>query len=125
MIKGIGNDIIEISRIQKAIENKRFLEKYFTAEENNLFNIKNYNVQTIAGNFAVKEAVSKVFGTGFRGFAPLDIEVLRDQQGKPYVTLYNGAKEMAIKLDISHIHVSISHSKTNVVAVAIGEGLLN
>ena len=44
--------------------------------------------QKAAGNFAVKEAISKVFGTGVRGFGLKDIEVLRDPRGKPYVILY-------------------------------------
>ncbi|WP_113674712.1 holo-ACP synthase [Vallitalea guaymasensis] len=121
MIKGIGNDIIEISRIEKAILNKRFLEKYFTLNENKLFETKNYRGETIAGNFAVKEAVSKVLGTGFVNFTPIDVEVLRDDKGKPYVVLYNGAKDLARQLDISMIHVSISHSRDNVTAIAVGE----
>ncbi|GMQ56861.1 holo-ACP synthase [Vallitalea sediminicola] len=121
MIKGIGNDIVEVDRIEKAIHNKRFLEKFFTSDENKLFAAKNYRGETIAGNFAVKESVSKVLGTGFVHFAPIDIEVLRDDKGKPYVILYNGAKDLARQLDISMIHVSISHSKDNVIAIAIGE----
>ena len=48
-----------------------------------------------ASNFAVKEAVSKVFGTGIRNFSLLDIEVLRDPLGKPYVNLYGAAKDIA------------------------------
>ena len=52
-------------------------------------------VSRLAGDFAVKEAVSKVFGTGFRGFGLLDIEVLRDELGKPWVRLHGGAKKLA------------------------------
>lgn len=121
MIKGLGNDIIEINRIEEAMKNKRFLVKYFTKNENVLFENKNYHPQTVAGNFAVKEAVAKVLGTGFVGFSPIDIEVLRDEKGKPYVILYNRALEIASDINISTIHVSISHSKSNVVAVAVGE----
>ncbi|MCT4598671.1 MAG: holo-ACP synthase [Vallitalea sp.] len=121
MIKGIGNDIIEINRIEEAIKNKRFLQKYFTCKENMLFEDRNYQPQTIAGNFAVKEAVAKVLGTGFVGFSLIDIEVLRDEKGKPYVNLYNKAKEIASDINITNIHVSLSHSRTNVVAVAVGE----
>lgn len=121
MIKGIGNDIIEINRIEEAIKNKKFLEKFFTQKENILFESRNYQPQTIAGNFAVKEAVAKVLGTGFVGFSPIDIEVLRDEKGKPYVTLYNKAKEIASDINITDIYVSISHSKSNVVAVAVSQ----
>ncbi|GKX31661.1 holo-[acyl-carrier-protein] synthase [Vallitalea longa] len=121
MIKGIGNDIIEISRIEKAIQNERFLEKYFTLNENRLFEDRNLRPETIAGNFATKEAVSKVLGTGFVDFSLADIEVLRDDMGKPYVILYNNARSLAEKLNISRIHVSISHSKEYVIATALGE----
>ncbi len=51
------------------------------------------NASRLAGDFAVKEAVSKVFGTGFRGFGLLDIEVLRDEFGKPWVQLHGGSEE--------------------------------
>jgi phosphopantetheine--protein transferase-like protein len=122
MIRGIGNDIIEIDRIEKALTNNRFLEKYFTEDENELFKSKKYRAESIAGNFAVKEAVSKALGTGFRSFSPIDIEVLRDNNNKPFVNLYNRAKELADELGINEIHVSISHSKDNVIAIAIGEG---
>lgn len=124
MIKGIGTDIVEIARIKKSIENKRFLDKYFTAQENTLFKKRDYRVETIAGNFAVKEAVSKVLGTGFIGFTLTDIEVLRDHRGKPYIHLYREAKNLAQASQIRDIHVSISHSEHYVVAVAIGEGAM-
>ena len=63
MIIGIGTDIIEISRIQKAVENKSFLSKIYTKSEQQLFH--NCNYETLAGNFAAKEAVVKAMGTGF------------------------------------------------------------
>lgn len=56
MIIGIGTDIIEVSRLAKAIENSRFLERYFTESENAYFLLKNRNPQTIAASFAAKEA---------------------------------------------------------------------
>lgn len=51
-------------------------------------------VSRLAGDFAVKEAVSKVFGTGFRGFGLLDIEVLRDELGKPWVRLHGEQRNL-------------------------------
>mgnify|MGYP000529639502 CR=1 FL=1 len=72
--------------------------------------------------FAVKEAVSKVFGTGFRGFGLLDIEVLRDELGKPWVRLHGGAKKLADSLKITRIHVSITNTGSLASAYAVGEG---
>lgn len=121
MIIGIGNDIIEIERINKAVLKPRFLEKYFTENEINLFYTRNSNIEIIAGNFAVKESVSKVFGTGVRGFTLKDIEVLRDEMGKPFVILHHQAKNIAEKMKINNLHVSISHSEKYAVGFAVGE----
>lgn len=122
MIIGIGNDIIEIDRIKKAIARAGFIEKYFTTREIELFESRNSNPEIIAGNFTVKEAVSKVFGTGVRGFSLIDIEVLRDIQGKPYVNLLRNAKLQAEKNGIKTLFVSIAHCKDYAVGFAVGEG---
>lgn len=122
MIGGIGNDIIEIGRIQKAIErNANFIHKHFTLKEQAYFQTRNHAPETIAGNFAAKEAVSKALGTGFRGFGPSDIEVIRNEAGAPIVCLYAGAKELAKAKGISTIWVSISHCKAYATAYAIAE----
>ena len=69
MIIGIGTDIIEIDRIENAINNnKRFLEKVFTIKEIEMFKKRNMRSEIVAGNFAAKEAISKALGTGFRYF---------------------------------------------------------
>lgn len=119
MIVGIGTDLIELQRVIDACENKPFLERVFTQKEQDL--IKK-DKKKCAGNFAVKEAVVKLFGTGFGKCRPVDIEVLRNTSGAPYIILYGAAKDMAKKLGIERIHVSISNTKEYANAVAIGEG---
>ncbi len=120
MVKGIGIDIIELDRIDRAIKKSgRFLERLFTDAEIAYFRSKNMRVESIAGNFAAKEAIVKSLGTGVRGFAWKDIEVLRDEMGKPVVFLYNGAEDIANQRDIKEIMVSISHCKTYAVANSI------
>jgi len=120
MIKGIGIDIIEIQRIDKAVSNSRFLERIFTYNEIQYFKDVNYNRSTIAGNFAAKEAVVKAIGTGVRGFKWTDVEIIRNTVGKPEVVLYGAAKKIACVNGISKILVSISHSRDYAVAEAIG-----
>lgn len=120
MIIGVGTDIIEISRIKRASEKKGFLKKVFTQNEIDIFKDGKFN--SIAGNFAVKEAVSKAFGTGISGFNMTDIEVLRDEKGKPFVVLRDGAEVIAKNLGIEKIHVSISHNMENAIAYVIAEG---
>jgi len=122
MIKGIGNDIIEIERVKKAAEKDSFLKKVFSEEELAYFRQKNMRAETIAGNFAAKEAVAKAMGTGFSGFEPSDVAVLRNENGKPYVVLKGEAKEKAFSLGINKIEVSISHCRDYASAFAVCEG---
>lgn len=118
MIVGVGTDLIEIARIEKACGKQAFLSRIYTEEECRLAGGK---ASRFAGNFAVKEAVSKALGTGFRTFMPIDIEVLRDKLGKPYVNLYHGAKERAQELGVSQIHVSISNIRDYAQAFVVAE----
>lgn len=121
MIIGIGTDIIEIERIEEAIKkNKRFLDKLFTKDENILFEKKSMRPEVIAGNFAAKEAISKALGTGIRGFSFKDIEVLRDELGKPIAKL-NGNIESIVGIKAYKLNVSISHNNTNAIAFAVLE----
>lgn len=121
MIYGIGNDIIEINRIQKAIERtESFLVKVFTEEELEYFKSKNMKMETVAGNFAAKEALSKALGTGFRGIGLRDIEILRNPLGKPYIKVREEILEK-FKLEKAKFHVTISHNKTSAIAMVIIE----
>ena len=118
MISGIGNDLIEIERVAKACEKVYFLNRCYTESE---IEMCGGNSSKLAGNFAVKEAVAKAFGTGFRGFELKDIEVLRDEYGKPYVNLYGGAKEIYNSIKAQGIYVTISNTKDFAMACAVVE----
>ncbi|AGF59275.1 MULTISPECIES: holo-ACP synthase [Clostridium] len=121
MIIGIGTDIIEIGRIEKVISRTRsFIERSFTTKEIEYFSLHGFKGNVIAGNFAAKEAISKALGTGFRGFGLKDIEVLRDELGKPIVYLNDNINKI-VDIKKVNIHVSISHSKENAIAYAVME----
>ena len=127
MIIGIGVDIIEIGRVRQAIRNnKNFLSKLFTEREIDYFISRNMNSEVIAGNFAAKEAVSKALGTGMRGFSFKDIEILRNELGKPEVILHNGANLIGNKLvennNSLRVHLSISHNNSSAIAYSVLEG---
>ena len=81
MVYGIGNDLIEIDRIKKSMENGRFMSFCFSQAERAAFG---GSAQKLAGCFAAKEALAKALGTGVRGFSMEEISVLRDEFGKPY-----------------------------------------
>ena len=120
MIVGIGNDIIEIERIEKAISKEGFKDKIYTQRE--LENIKKRGdrVETYAGIFSAKEAISKAIGTGVREFSLTDLEVLNDDLGKPYVVVSERLdKIIKSKKENYQIEISISHSKKYATAMAV------
>ena len=120
MIVGIGNDIIEIERIEKAISKEGFKNKVYTQRE--LKNIKKRGdrVETYAGIFSAKEAISKAIGTGVREFSLTDLEILNDDLGKPYVVVSEKLdKIIKSKKEDYQIEISISHSKKYATAVAM------
>ena len=120
MIVGIGNDIIEIERIEKAISKEGFKNKIYTQRE--LKNIKKRGdrVETYAGIFSAKEAISKAIGTGVRKFSLTDLEILNDDLGKPYVVVSEKLdKIIKSKKEDYQIEISISHSKKYAIAMAI------
>ena len=108
MIFGIGCDLCDIERIKKA--NERFFMRCFTSAENELFARKPDRFETAAANFAAKEAFSKALGTGVRGFALNEVEVLRDETGKPFIKLYGNAEKLCRSRGINGIFVSLSHT---------------
>ena len=110
MILGTGCDLVEIERMKKACEKEAFLSRVYTERERRQAGGK---ASVLAGDFAVKEAVAKVFG---------DIEVLRDDLGKPYVNLYGRARETAEEKGILRLEVSISNTREYAMAFAVGEG---
>ena len=108
MIVGIGTDLMELKRIAKAYEKESFRRRVYTEQEQKLIGTR---MQTAAGNFAVKEAVAKAFGTGFGKIAPIEIEALREPSGKPYVILHGRAETMQQEKNIRMVHVSISNTR--------------
>ena len=118
MIIGVGTDLIEIERVEKACQRESFLRKVYTENERRE---AADNIRRLAGDFAVKEAVSKALGTGFSCCSPVEIEVLRDTLGKPYVRLYGGADSKAREIGADALFVSISDTKEYVIAFAVAE----
>ncbi|KEI95399.1 4'-phosphopantetheinyl transferase [Clostridium botulinum A2B7 92] len=123
MIYGIGTDITEVRRIEKAItRNKNFINKLFTKNEMDLWEKKNFKLEFIAGRFAAKEAISKALGTGIRDFNFKDIEIINNELGKPQVILKPKAEDIIRKISKSYkIHLSISHEKEYAIAYALLE----
>lgn len=122
---GIGTDIIECLRIAKMIERhgELFLTRVYTPHEIEYCTARKAATQHYAGRFAAKEAVLKALGTGWtRGIQWRDIEVCNEIGGKPKLALGGAARELAEKLGITEMHITISHCRTHATAFALAEG---
>jgi holo-[acyl-carrier protein] synthase len=118
-VASIGVDIVDIERVESAIKRwgERFLNRIYTEAELRTYQDR---LASLASRFAAKEAVMKVLGTGGIGIAWREIEILAGDDGKPLVKLYGQALNKAGELNLKEVSVSLSDSKQNAVAVAIG-----
>jgi holo-[acyl-carrier protein] synthase len=119
-IVGLGVDICEISRMERALDRHPTMrERVFTPEEIAYCDSKARPAESYAGRFAAREAVIKTLG-GYRGKRWQDISVTRAPSGAPAIRLEGNAKRRADQLGIERVLVTFTHEKTNAVAFAIG-----
>jgi holo-[acyl-carrier protein] synthase len=124
MIYGVGIDLIAIERMQRAITRTgaRLIERLYTDVEQAYCGTQPPPYACYAVRFAAKEAFLKALGTGLRQrMRWRDMEVWRDDLGKPSLRLYGYLHERCIAADIRHIHLSLSHSMTCAIAQVILE----
>ncbi|MCL2857208.1 MAG: holo-ACP synthase [Oscillospiraceae bacterium] len=115
----IGIDHLEISRIAKAMENPRFLPRYFGERELAYLARKKFPPASVAAGFCAKEAFAKALGTGIRGFALREIELLRAESGRPYLA-FTGKAAALVEASGLRFEVSVSHDKHYALAQVIG-----
>lgn len=118
-IKGIGCDMVDVARIERLLQQSRFLQKVYTPYEQAVISAK--SAHTAAGLWAAKEAVSKALGTGFRGFSLRDIEICQKESGQPFVKLNGSAASILAAIGAQTIHLSITHERDRAMAFAIAE----
>jgi holo-[acyl-carrier protein] synthase len=116
----VGVDLIEISRIESTLAKfgDKFLRRIYTELEIAFCRGRS---SELAARFAAKEAVMKAVGTGARGLAWREIEVLPNHRGKPLVYLHGKAAERAEKIGIQGIDISLSHSRDLAIAMVVGQ----
>ena len=122
MIRGLGCDVCAISRMQKILENPRFLERWFTEYERDYIGARKNSAQTAAGIFAAKEAFVKALGTGFSGLGPDQIGIRHDENGAPYYERNEAMNAAMERKGATAAHLSVSHDGDVAMAVAILEG---
>lgn len=114
---GVGTDIVEISKIKTYSEREDFLFKTFTQQEINYANSKDSGkrkAEHLATAFAGKEAVFKALGLAY--FEPQEIEIMRDEKGKPYIQLSGKTKELTGN---KKIELSLSFTKDNAIGFVV------
>lgn len=112
----IGTDIIEISRLEKNLDNPAFLKRVYSEKERSYFP-SHWRGENMAVRFCAKEALIKVFGKA----VPFnEITVLNDEFGRPYYELEGSAEVLRVKLGIESLDLSLSHCKEYAVAFAVG-----
>ena len=104
MIYGIGVDMTEISRVSRACSKESFRERVFSQREIELFGER---PEKLAAGFAAKEAFSKALGTGVRGFSLREVELLRDDLGKPYYVFSGKAADIVSEKKLK-AHASVT-----------------
>lgn len=125
MIVGHGVDLVEVARLSRSLKRfgDRFLERVFTQAEREYAGSGPRRDEHLAARFAAKEAVFKALGTGWaQGAGWTDIEVVREDSGKPVLMLHGKAAVIAAGLGVTRWHLSLTHTGTMAMASAIAEG---
>ena len=118
-IVGLGVDICEIARMERAISrHPTFRDRVFTPEEIAYCDSKARPAESYAGRFAAREATIKALG-GYRGRRWQDISVTRHPSGAPSIRLDGNAKRKADALGVTDVLITFTHEKTSAVAFAV------
>ena len=124
MIVGSGIDLAEIARIEQSIARygSRFLNRIYTAGEQEYCQRKRMSAESFAARFAAKEAAAKALGTGIsRGVTWLEIEVVRAPGGRPGILFHGRAAERAKRMGVAHVALSITHTRDLAMASVVVE----
>ncbi len=125
MILGIGIDLMEVPRMERALQRRgdRLLRRLFTTAEREACVAAGGGCMRWAARFAAKEAIMKALGTGWAaGVGWHQMEILRTVQGRPHVRLSGQAQRTAREMGAAACHVSLTHQRNHAAAVAILEG---
>ncbi len=114
----IGTDIIEVDRIKSSMENPRFLTRFFGEEEYEFLKSKKFNPESVAANFCAKEAFFKSIGTGIQNWGLKNVQLLRNELGRPYFKFSGKILDLVVQNDYS-FSVSVSHTKNYATATVI------
>ncbi|MBI4533848.1 MAG: holo-ACP synthase [Candidatus Melainabacteria bacterium] len=121
----IGTDICSIERISSAYDRfgSRFLGRILTASETEYVVSQPAQLASrLAGRFAAKEAAAKALGTGWRGVAWREIEIIHNASGAPGLRLHGRAETLAESRGLKCWEVSVSHDRDYATAFVLAYG---
>lgn len=124
MILGVGTDLAEVARIRQSIARygDRFLNRLYTEGEQAYSSAKANAAERYAARFAAKEAGMKAIGTGWRqGVTWKDFEVVNERSGRPTLMLRGIAREIANRMGVEQISISLTHTAEVAFAIVILE----
>ena len=124
MIVGIGTDIIEVDRFRESHKKfgEKIIDRILLQAEKKYCLSHTDPAPHIAARFAAKEAIAKAFGTGIgESLSWHDMEITREESGKPTRLLYGTARTLFEKTGASHLHITLSHTNQHATATAVLE----
>jgi holo-[acyl-carrier protein] synthase len=125
MIKGIGTDIVDIERIERALARQphAFTQRVLHPNEQKIFANHHQPCAYLAKRFAAKEALSKALGTGIaKGVSFHEIEVRNDAMGRPLLELHQHTKAVAESMGVVSSFLTLSDEKHYAIAYVVLEG---
>ena len=117
----VGVDMIEVARMERGFtrHGERFYQRFFTQQEQAYCKGR---FTSLAGRFAIKEAVGKALGTGIGDISWTDVEVVCDARGKPELVLHNQAQQLAAEKGLTKWAISLSHTDTHAIGFVVATG---
>ena len=114
----VGVDLLEVERVELSLERfgQRFLDRVFTEREQQYCNGR---AQSLAARFAAKEAVGKALGTGLGDAGWHEIEIVNEENGRPFLLLHGAAQDLARQQGLNNWTVSLSHTETHAIGMVV------
>ena len=122
MITGIGIDVVHVRRMERWMNNRKLLERFFHPQELSAALEKGASANlSLAARFAAKEAFGKALGTGLAGIVLKDIMVKNKHNGQPEIFVSGTARKVLEQNGACNVHVSLTHERDNAIAMVVLE----
>jgi holo-[acyl-carrier protein] synthase len=120
MIVGIGVDVVDLARFERAVDRTPALKARLFAESELVAGGRTLSLRSLAGRFAAKEALIKALGES-GSIRWHDMRVISDEHGNPSLTVHDRAAALAASRGVTAIHLSMSHDAGIAIAYVVAE----